>query len=261
MGPPRFFVGKEPDAADGDGPATFRLDPADLHHAAHVLRLSAGDEVEIVAPDGRVMTVELTSAPHDALTGRVVRVEEPLAGMRTRVALFQGLAKGDKLDLVVEKAVEIGVDAIVPVIFERSVIRLTPERARQRGDRLRRVAVAAAKQSKRTAVPDVSDPVEASALPALLAGYDIVLVAWEDAPRAPGIGAALSHTGSTMPSSVAIVVGPEGGFTPAEVDALVRHGARQVSLGATVLRTETAGIVAAALVIYECGGLGGVRHE
>lgn len=261
MGRPRFFVTEQPDAGVGDLVSNFHLNPGDLHHAAHVLRLSAGDEVEIVTPDSSVMTVKLVSAPHKTLAGHVAHIAEPLVNEGTRVTLVQGLPKGDKLDLVIEKAVEIGVDRIIPVMFERSVVRLDPERARSRGERLRRIAAAAAKQSRRVVVPDVLDPIEVSSLLPVLECYDIVLVALEDFPEATSIRTALSRIDGIASSKIAIVVGPEGGLTSAEVESLLRHGAHPVSFGSTVLRTETAGIVGSALVIYECGGLGGVDKE
>jgi 16S rRNA (uracil1498-N3)-methyltransferase len=170
------------------------------------------------------------------------------------------MAKGDKLDLVIEKVVELGVAGVVPVIFERSIVRLDVDRAHARGERLRRVALAAARQSRRTAIPEVSDPIDASALPVLLSAFDVVLVAWEEARAVPGIPAALMDVAGSS-AKVAVIVGPEGGLSRGEVEALVTAGARPVSLGSTVLRTETAGIVAVALAVYAMGGLGASSGE
>jgi len=118
------------------------------------------------------------------------------------------------------------------------------------------VAAEAAKQSQRTSVPEVSELTDILGLAHALADVACTLVAWEDADGAPGIGETLADVGLSPDVSVAIVVGPEGGFSAEEVATLVAAGARVVSLGPTVLRTETAGVVAAALVLYERGGLG-----
>lgn len=260
MSHPRFFATDSPTPADDaaiDGrPWELPLDAGDVHHAVRVLRLKAGDEVDVAGPGRRIMRVSLTSVTPDALSGTVLGPVP--APFEPRVTLVQGLAKSDKLDLVVEKAVELGVERVVPVAFERSVVRLDAARARARAERLRRVAVAAAKQSGRSFVPSVDEPVDASGLGDALAGSDIVLLAWEEAAgSAPGVGEALASASATPESSVAIVVGPEGGLTAAEAGRLLGEGALTVSLGDTVLRTETAGILSVALCVYELGGLGG----
>jgi len=231
------------------------LSAGDIHHAVSVLRLAPGDELVAVAPDRAARIVRLTSVAADGLEG-VAGPDLPRS-FTPRVTLVQGLAKGDKLDLVVEKVTEIGIEAVVPVAFARSVVKLDPQRAAKRGDRLRRVAAAAAKQAQRDFVPAVLDPLTFADLPAYLASFDVVLVAWEDADGSPGIGTALTAAGVTHDARIAIVVGPEGGLATREVETLRAQGAVLVSLGPTILRTETAGILSAALCVYESGGLGG----
>ncbi len=255
----RFFLTEA--LPTGPGPVELPLSSADVHHVTRALRLGPGDEVVVVEPDGAAWLARLTSTDHGSC---VVEVVEALAGAGpvAHVTLIAGVAKSDKTDLAIEKAVEVGVSRVVPVLTERSVVRLTAEKAAARGERWRRVALAAAKQSQRATVPPVSDPVPLAAIiEDLDATYDIIVVAWEEgADTAPGIGEALDEAGATSSSRVAVVVGPEGGLTAAEVYDLERAGARTVSLGPTVLRAETAGIVAVALVAYELGGLGGRRR-
>ncbi len=251
----RFFL-TAPLGADA-ARAPLPLSTADLHHAATVLRMRAGAPIVVVEPAGAAWSARVVSADQHGLIAdgfsRLPDVGTPA------VTLVQGVAKGDKVDLVIEKATELGVAAVAPVLTERSVVRLTSEKAAARGERWRRVAMAAAKQSQRVTVPEVSDPAPiAGAADALVAGHDVVLVAWEGAVHTgPGIGEALDEAGATASSRVAVVVGPEGGLTAEEVYSLERAGARAVTLGATVLRAETAGIAAAALVLYELGALGG----
>jgi 16S rRNA (uracil1498-N3)-methyltransferase len=232
------------------------LSAADLHHAVSVLRLSAGAEIAVVEPEGSAWRVRLTESGPDGLVAE--KVERLAGSLARRITLVQGVAKGTKVDLVVEKATELNIEAVMPVLTERSVVRLDADKAHGRGERWRRVAHAAAKQSQRTTVPSVADPVPLSEAYQTLATFDIVLLVWEGASATGrGIGQALDEAAATQASRIALVVGPEGGLSTEEVYALEASGARAVTLGDTVLRSETAGIVAAALCVYELGGLGG----
>jgi len=251
----RFFLIEPLPAYHAEDSVALPLSSDDLHHAAAVLRLAPGDEIVVVAPDRTARVARLSRVETELLEG-VLGLPLP-AVFSPRVTLIQGLAKGTKLDLVVEKVTEIGVEAVVPVVFARSVVKLDAERGAKRGDRLRRVAAAAAKQAQRDFVPAVLDPMSFSELGAYLERFDVVLVAWEDADEAPGIGDALTAASSRSDARIAIVVGPEGGLTQAEVTELHALGAITVGLGHTILRTETAGILSAALCVYETGGLGG----
>lgn len=247
----RFFV----DAPVPDGGGVVALSAEDVHHLKDVLRLMPGDEIVAVA-GGEAARVRLT---HVGATVEGVPLCEVQAGASPAVTLVQGLAKGEKMDAVVRQATEIGVSRVVPLAAERSVVRLDERRAAARLDRWRRIASEAAKQSQRAEVPEITPVSRIEELPAVLGGARVA-VCWEDAEDAPGIHAAIG--GATpgpgpVVTPVAVVVGPEGGLTAEEVRALQRIGAVVVSLGPTVLRTETAGVVAAALAMHACGGLGG----
>ncbi len=227
------------------------LGGADMHHLRDVLRLDAGDEI-IVAGGGRALRVRLLAVEERAV-GRVIGeiVRSPLP----RVTLVQGLAKGEKMDGIVRQATEVGVSRVVPFLAERSVVKLAGTKAESRVERWRRIAAEAAKQSHRAEIPHVTPLVRTEDLPRLLRDATL-LVCWEDAAAVPGIGEALRIEAPGPDAELAVVVGPEGGLSAREVALLEAAGGRTVSLGATVLRTETAGLVAAALAIYERGGLG-----
>lgn len=244
----RFFV----DAPVPDGGGVVALSAEDVHHLKDVLRLTPGDEIVAVAA-GEAARVRLT---HVGATVEGVPLCEVQAGPSPAVTLVQGLAKGEKMDAVVRQATEIGVSRVVPLAAERSVVRLDERRAAARLDRWRRIASEAAKQSQRAEVPEITPVSRIEELPAVLGGARVA-VCWEDAEDAPGIHAAIGGAAPGPAGAVAVVVGPEGGLTAEEVRALQCIGAVVVSLGSTVLRTETAGVVAAALAIHACGGLGG----
>jgi 16S rRNA (uracil1498-N3)-methyltransferase len=242
----RFFV-----TGEAPGAGVLGLTDADAHHLRDVLRLSAGDEIVVV--DGIGAAIVRLDATTPDVTGTCIR-RLPARSI-PRVTLAPALAKGDKTDTVVRQATELGVARIVPFAAERSVLRLEGAKAEVRAERWRRVAAEAAKQSQRVDVPVIVGPVRVADLPDALVGCT-VLVCWEDASGAPGIGEALERAAVSEDGEVAVVVGPEGGLTPGEVALLVEAGALPVSLGATILRTETAAVVAAALALYERGGLG-----
>jgi 16S rRNA (uracil1498-N3)-methyltransferase len=162
------------------------------------------------------------------------------------------------MELTIQKATELGVDEIWPVVAERCVVRLDEERAGRRTERWRRIAEEAAKQSQRSDVPRVREMMTMEGLAEEAGRFDVVLVPWEEAsPAAFGIGAALDAAGATADSSVLLLIGPEGGLSEGEVAEMEAVGGTVVTMGGTVLRTETAAIVAVALAEYELGALGG----
>ena len=214
-------------------------------HIARVLRVRAGDAVQLIAADC-LYTATVATADEKAAT---LRVGEPLPSPEcpVKLTLVQGLPKLDKLELVVQKATELGVWDVLPVEMERSVSRLDGKEEKK-AERLRRIALEAAKQSGRAHVPDIRAACRfADALPMLAKGYDAVLVAWEE-EHALCLGEAVRALRAEKLTSLALVVGPEGGIAEKEIDSLRRIGARCVTLGKRILRTETAGICALAVV-------------
>ena len=244
----RFFV----DGALAEG--TVRITGSDLRHLRDVLRMREGDEIAVVDGVSKQAVATLTAVgPSEALA----TVSRPLPDIfEPDVTLIQGLSRGPKMDLVMQKVTEIGIRRITPVVMKRSVVRLDPVERWERADRWRKIVAEAAKQSQRATVPTVDEPVEFEQLDHLLHALDVVLVPWEESAHT-GIGEALRAAGATGTTKVGVVIGPEGGMETAEVDRLIETGAVPVTLGPTILRTETAGIVAVALASYELGGLGG----
>lgn len=255
----RFFLGGALRAAPGDV-ASARLEPRDLHHATAVLRLRAGEEVEFVEPGGHVIVSRIeTVTPHEL---RVVVLERsPSPPPVCEAVLAQGLCKGEKMDAIVRQAVEIGADEIVPVVFERTVVRLDARKRAARTERWQAIAKSAAEQAHRSSIPRVVQPIGVKPLTDVIAGCDRALVLWEDAGAgAPSIGGALAglraRAGEGRTPRICLVVGPEGGLTPHEVATLEAAGAVVVTLGDRPLRSETAAIVALALTFDAMGGLG-----
>jgi 16S rRNA (uracil1498-N3)-methyltransferase len=247
----RFFL-EGPLVPEG----ALALSPQDVHHLRSVLRLGAGDEIVVVSSDGEAALVRLTMVSAEGVSGSVREAVE--APRVPRVWLVQGLAKGEKMDLVVRMVTELGCERIVPLMTSRSVVRLDPARAEARVERWQRIAAGAAKQAQLVRVPDVTPVVTIAGLTDALEGAALTLVAWEDSFGAPSIASAIEEAALPASAAVAIVIGPEGGLSAEEVTQLRHEGAGVVSLGDTILRTETAGVVATALALAARGGLGGV---
>lgn len=248
----RFFL-VEPLRAVAGQRVVLPLSPADAHHAVNVLRIKPGEPIEVVEPDASAAwRVRVDTAKDAVIAGEVLERLERLR--HPRVTLVQGVTKGEKMDAIVRQAVEVGADEIVPVVTDRSVVKLDERKRRERGERWRRVAKAAAEQSRRFEIPEVRDPASLRDVLPLLAEHDAVVVLWEDAEGA-GVSAALESWVLGPDVRVAVVVGPEGGLSAEEVALLEGIGARTASLGHTILRAETAALVALVLTLDGLGGL------
>jgi 16S rRNA (uracil1498-N3)-methyltransferase len=224
--------------------------PDDWAYLTTVLRLRAGDALELFDGAGTRVAARLSATPGELELTGPPRPDEPGAG--PRLSLWQGLPKGEKLELVIQKAVELGASEIVPLSCERSVAKLPAARAGAKLARWRKIAAEAARQCGRADVPEVAAGSDVAGLCALARGGVPVLVLHG------GAGASLSGRLASLAAAprLAIAVGPEGGFAPAEVEALVAVGARPAQLGRRILRTETAGVVACAIWALCAGELG-----
>ncbi len=221
-----------------------RLSPAARHYLGEVLRLPAGAAVEVFDGHGGRYAGRLEAG----LASVALGPREDARGAGAEIALLFALAKGEKTDLVVQKATELGAARIVPFAAERSVVRLDGARAEERARRWRRIAEEAARQCGRADVPDVAAPLPLEAALATLAPGSIAIVFH------PG-GTPLGALGPAATAGLAAVVGPEGGLTDAELAACDRAGALRAGLGPRVLRAETAAIVAVALLQARFGDL------
>ncbi|HWE24032.1 MAG TPA: 16S rRNA (uracil(1498)-N(3))-methyltransferase [Myxococcales bacterium] len=226
---------------------TVRLSPEQSRHLETVLRLQPGAEVEVFDGGGARWSARIESVG-------VLRLGPRMEAHRgaTDVWLAQGLAKGEKLDLVVQKATELGATRILPLATDRSVVRLDTQRAERRAQRFRRIAQEAARQSGRSDVPRVDAPRTVPDLAALLeAEPDRRGVLLHPEEREVRLSQAVRGSAKLL-----LAIGPEGGFTDDERAAAVAAGFVPATLGRLVLRTETAGLAALAVVQHVAGELG-----
>ena len=219
------------------------------HRLIRVLRLKIGDRVILCDPHGDEWMAEIVAVEPNA--ARLQLVERTFLGHQpeVEVTLFQGIPKGEKMDFIIQKATELGVRKIVPMLTKRTVVQLNPEKARSKRGRWQRVATAATEQCGGRFVPEVTMVASFNQAVEEASAYDLWLLFYE----AAGESLKKAIEPNQNATSIAIMVGPEGGFESSEVEMAKGKGAKIVSLGRRILRTETAAVVATALVLYQLG--------
>lgn len=243
----RFFITPEQRAG-----LIIRFDDDQAHQMRRVLRLRPGQRVLALDGLGRQYEVLLEVVSDRRAGGRVAAESAATGEPRVRLTLFQSLLPREKFEWVLQKGTEIGVAGFVPVITKRSLVR-DADAAANKMERWRRIIREAAEQSGRGVLPQLSAPMPFDvAAPAAMAN-DCALIAWEG-ETARALPDALGDRRDA--AAVALFIGPEGGFEPGEIDAARSRGGITVTFGPRVLRTETAAIVGAALVLHELGEMG-----
>ncbi|MDQ3785333.1 MAG: 16S rRNA (uracil(1498)-N(3))-methyltransferase [Actinomycetota bacterium] len=241
---PRFFA---PPGAWGDG--SVMLPSGESHHAVRVLRMKPGDSVCVLDGAGRLARCLVEDVIGDRLVATVIQAEtQPRP--RPAIAVYQGAAKGAKLEDVVERVGELGAAEFWAFGSSRSAVRWTPDKLERMADRWRARARSAAKLSGSAWVTEVGGALGWDDLISRLSGEGIALALWE------GASEPLREHLPPDPDRVALVVGPEGGLSRAEAEGLAAAGARPVSLGARTLRTENAAVVASAAIAWHYGLIG-----
>ncbi|HWI55367.1 MAG TPA: 16S rRNA (uracil(1498)-N(3))-methyltransferase [Desulfobacteria bacterium] len=235
---------------------TVTITGPDVKHISKVLRLDPGHYVSVLTGAGTEFEAVIREVTGKAVICDIVGEKNIVTEPPVKVTLYQGLPKGDKMELIIQKSTEIGVSRIVPMICERTVVKLDDKKASERRVRWQRVAEEAAKQSRRTAVPEVAEPIRFDMVARELKDEALAIMPWEE-QKSGSIKHLLQS--SLGKRDVAILIGPEGGFSPKEAEKAKEAGIQLVTLGPRIMRTETAGIVTAALVLYELGDLGGLN--
>jgi len=214
-----------------------------------VLRKRDGDEIEIIDSSGGAFVAKLVIA-NDEVRARLTEAREPVAAGALEIVLAQAIPKGAKMDFIVEKATELGVARVIPLLTERAA----GTYARSgKTERWRRLARSAAEQCGRRDIPQIDEPLEWERFCESLGSFDRTLVPWELAERVALRDALPALLAGVR--SVVIAIGPEGGFGHAEIERATAAGAVIVSLGRRILRTETAGLVACSILRYAAGDL------
>ena len=239
----QFFVEEEQIHSD-----SISITGGDVNHIKNVLRMKNGEKIRVSSKSGQAYFCHISSILDDEVIAAIDSADETGTELDNHIVLYQGLPKGDKMELIIQKAVELGVSEIVPVAMKNCVVKLDDKKAKSKVMRWQAIAESAAKQSKRSLIPEVKMPMSYKEAVAYAKELDVKLVPYENEHGMAGTKAAMEQI--KKGESIAVFIGPEGGFAPEEI-ALVQDEMQLISLGKRILRTETAGIAALAILGYQ----------
>lgn len=232
----------------------------DVNHIRNVLRMKAGEELSVSnGTDGREYRCGIRSMDEDRVVCELRFIKEDQVELPARVHLFQALPKGDKMELIVQKAVELGVYRMIPVASRRCVVKLDDKKAISRVSRWQGIAEAAAKQSRRALVPEVTQVSDFAQAVKMAQKMDVKLIPYEladDRTKTERLFRAIEPG-----QDVAVFIGPEGGFERSEIALALENGVEPITLGRRILRTETAGLTVLSWMVYLLEITGGIGTQ
>ena len=241
-----FFV--EPSAI---GKQEIRITGTDVNHIKNVLRMKEGEELSIGnGMDDTEYRCEIDHFTEDEVVCRIRFIKEEGVELPAKIYLFQGLPKADKMELIIQKAVELGVYEVIPVATKRAVVKLDEKKAKSKIARWQAISEAAAKQSKRALIPQVHQVMTMQEAVAYAAEMDEKAIPYELAEGMEATGHWVQRAVETT-GKIAVFIGPEGGFDEAEIRMAEEAGITPISLGRRILRTETAGLAVLSILMYQ----------
>lgn len=241
----QFFV--EPGQISGN---RIVITGKDVNHIKNVLRMKKGEEISVSnGVDGREYRCGIEELLEDEIICGLRFIKEEGLELPSRVYLFQGLPKADKMELIIQKAVELGVYEVIPVSCKRAVVKLDEKKAKNKTVRWQGIAEAAAKQSKRGIIPEIKEVMTMKEAIAYSSRAGVRIIPYE---LADGMAETKKIIDGLRPGEdVAVFIGPEGGFEEAEVKEAIKEGIVPVTLGKRILRTETAGMTVLSWIMYQ----------
>lgn len=233
---------------------TVTITGPDVNHMKNVLRMKPGEALLVSDGTGNDYQCEIERLEADRAVVRICQAFCSQMELPSRIWLFQGLPKADKLEFIIQKAVELGAEAVVPVATKNAVVRLDEKKAQSKRKRWQSIAESAAKQSKRSRIPRVETVMSLKEAFGFIKeqGFDLCLIPYEQAQGMETMKEALAQVSSGQ--SIAVFIGPEGGFDKSEIKLALEHGVRPVSLGKRILRTETAGLAILSALMMKLEG-------
>ena len=231
-----FFVND--DCRQGD---RYVITGADHNHIKNVLRMKVGDTI-LISANGKSDLCEIEIIDNDEIVAPIIEEDYQNTELPLQIHLFQGLPKSDKMELIIQKAVELGVYSITPIEMKRCIVKLDDKKKKSKQTRWQAISESAAKQSKRNTIPEINEIISYKAALNTAKELDLLLVPYENEDGILSTKEALAKLKEAK--SVGIIIGPEGGFDDAEIEAAKDAGGRIISLGKRILRTETAAITA-----------------
>ena len=241
----QFFV--EPHQIQGN---RIVIEGNDVNHIKNVLRMKQGEELAVSnGQDGKEYRCGILEFAEDQVVCELRFVKEDGVELSSQVYLFQGLPKADKMEMIIQKCVELGVYAVIPVATKRCVVKLDDKKAKSKISRWQGIAEAAAKQSKRRIVPEIMDVMSFKQAIQYVKGFDVKVIPYE---LAEDMEKTKSIIGALKPGQkIAVFIGPEGGFDESEIQEALDNGTEPITLGKRILRTETAGLTIMSWMMYQ----------
>ncbi len=228
------------------------IEGSDVNHMKNVLRMKLGEEFHVSDGNNRKYRCAVEEFGEEEVRASIIEELECDTELPSKLYLFQGLPKNDKMEWIVQKAVELGAWEIIPVATKRAVVKLDEKKAAKKVERWNSISESGAKQSKRSVIPKVTQVMSYKEALAYANELDVVMIPYE---LAEGMEDTKAYIRAIRPGqSVGIFIGPEGGFEQEEVELAVQMGAKPVTLGKRILRTETAGLTILSVLMYHLEG-------
>ena len=240
-----FFI----DSGNIDGEVAY-ITGSDVNHIKNVLRMKEDDEIRLSAGNGLLYTAKISEFLPDRIVCKIVDCEGGKSELPAKIILFQGLPKKDKMELIIQKAVELGVSEIVPVMMKRTIVKLEDSKKElKKLERWRTISLTAAKQSGRIIVPEVSEFITFNEAVKRAENLEYNLIPYENEKGMERARELVKEANGKK--SIGIFIGPEGGISEDELELAVKMGAEPISLGSRILRTETAGLALISVLAFE----------
>jgi len=246
---PRFFVKNEQIAQD-----IIYIIGEDVKHIKNVLRKQIGDNIEICNQEtGKTYKCEILEIKEQEIKNKIIE-EIASEENKIKVDIYQGLPKADKMELIIQKSIELGANAIIPVEMKRCVVKLDQKSENKKIERWQKIAESAAKQSGRNTIPEIRQVIKVEDISKLKDLYDLIIVCYENEKQntlKSQLSQAKKQFAGKAEFHIAVVIGPEGGLEEKDVDFLKQNGAQVVTLGKRILRTETVALNLLSIIMYE----------
>ena len=251
---PKFFVKSNQIKED-----KIIITGEDVNHIKNVLRLNIDDDLQVCNLDTAInYTCGISKIDNEKVECNIFNEVDSNSESRIHINIFQGIPKSDKMELIIQKCVELGVNEVTPVEMKRCVAKIEDKSKVKKIDRWQKISEVAAKQCGRDRVPKINDVINIKNICNLISKYDIVLLAYENEQENTLKNELLRLKDKTDANlKIAIIIGPEGGLDKEEVELLKENGAKSITLGKRILRTETVAFVLTSIIMYELGDLGG----
>ena len=241
----QFFI--QPDSIKEE--EIWIADPQDVNHIRNVLRMKKGEKVSLCCEaKGKEYICSIEEIESDIVKAAIIDINGESRELPVKITLFQGLPKSDKMELIIQKAVELGAAEIVPMATKRAVVKLDAKKAAKKVSRWNTIALSAAKQAKRGIIPEVREVRNFKDILEEVQDIEFMLVPYEEAKGMQASKELISQAKGKK--SIGIIIGPEGGFEKEEIKQLKAAGGQTMSLGKRILRTETAGMTVLSILMF-----------